>query len=60
MAGKISALCLIGVEKVVSARSFSPSAIATEPIRLDVSTANISGFGVIGVVLRGVFNGFFQ
>ena len=43
MAGKISALCLIGAEKVVSARIFSPRAIATEPILLDVSTAKTRG-----------------
>lgn len=47
MAGKSSALCLIGPEKAVSASIRSPSAIATEPILLDVSTANIKGFGAI-------------
>jgi hypothetical protein len=46
-AGKISALCLMGAEKVASARIFSPSAIATEPILLDVSTAKTRGFWVI-------------
>ena len=43
-AGKISALCFIGAEKVFYARSFSPSAIATEPFRPEVSTASIKGF----------------
>ena len=47
MAGKSSALCLIGPEKAVSASIRSPIAIATEPILLDVSTANIKGFGAI-------------
>ncbi len=43
MAGKISALCLNGAEKAVSASMRSPIAIATEPIRPDVSTDNIKG-----------------
>jgi len=47
MAGKSSALCLIGPEKAVSASIRSPIAIATEPILLDVSTANIKGSGAI-------------
>ena len=47
MAGKSSALCLIGPEKATSASIRSPSAIATEPILLDVSTANIKGFCAI-------------
>ena len=47
MAGKISALCLRGAEKVVSSRIFLPMAIATEPILLDVSTAKIRGFWFI-------------
>jgi len=50
-AGKISALCLIGPEKAVSASNFSARAIATEPIRPDVSTANIKGFCFIMPVL---------
>ena len=48
MAGKSSALCLIGPEKADSASICSPSAIATEPILLDVSTANVKGFCAIG------------
>lgn len=60
MAGNISALCLMGAENVVSERSSSPSAMATEPIRLEVSTANISGFSVIRGVFEGVFDRFFQ
>ena len=47
MAGRISVLCLIGAEKVVSARIFSPRAIATEPIRLDVSIAKTRGLSAI-------------
>ena len=47
MAGKISALCLSGAEKVVSSSIFLPMAIATEPILLDVSRAKIRVFCVI-------------
>lgn len=52
MAGKISALCLMGAVKVVSASIFSPSATATEPILLEVSTANTKGFRAIILVLN--------
>lgn len=52
MAGKISALCLMGAEKVVSASIFSPNATATEPILLEVSTAKTKGFGAIFLVLN--------
>ena len=45
--GKISALCLIGPEKAASARICSPIAIAAEPALPEVSTAKISGFGII-------------
>jgi len=43
MDGKSSALCLLGPANLVSASKFSPSAIATEPVLLEVSTANIRG-----------------
>ena len=44
MAGKISALCLMGAEKSLSARIFPPRAIAAEPILLEVSIAKTRGF----------------
>lgn len=40
---KSSALCLLGPANLVSVSKFSPSAIATEPVLLEVSTANIRG-----------------
>lgn len=43
MDGKSSALCRVGPANELSASSFSPTAIATEPILLEVSTANIKG-----------------
>ena len=52
MAGRISALCLMGAEKAVSASIFSPSATATEPILLEVSTAKTKGFRAILIVLK--------
>lgn len=50
MAGKSSALCLAGPANKLSASNFSPSAIATEPILLDVSTANIKG-GIVDLMI---------
>jgi len=49
MAGKISALCLIGAENEVSASTSAPRDMATEPILLEVSIANMSGPWVIFV-----------
>ena len=51
MASNISALCRIGAVKVVWASSLGPSASATEPSLLDVSSARISSCFDI---LRGV------
>jgi hypothetical protein len=53
IAGKISALCLIGAEKKVSARIFLPKAIATEPILLEVSTAKMRYLGFIIYFFNG-------
>src|SRR3972149_8820684 len=50
MAGKSSALCFIWPEKVSSAFSCGPVAIATEPALLEVSTANIKDFFIIIVI----------
>ena len=54
-AEKISALCLIGPEKAASESICSPSAIATEPVLPEVSTANIKGFGFICLSRTVVF-----
>ena len=43
MEGKSSVLCLAGPENAVSASILSPIAIATEPVRLEVSMAKING-----------------
>ena len=51
MAGNISALCLIGPEKLDWASRFLPLASATEPILLDVSSANMRGSFVIFLAL---------
>jgi len=59
MAGNSTALCFIGAENVASASICSPSAIATEPIGAEVSTANIKGFCVI-LALGIMANSFFS
>jgi hypothetical protein len=47
MEGKISALCCNGAENVFSANNAGPRARATDPTRLDVSTAKMSGSSMI-------------
>src|SRR3972149_3993868 len=47
MAGKTSALCCRGAENVLCANNAGPRATATDPTRLDVSTARISGSSMI-------------
>ena len=47
MEGKSSILCFAGPENAMLAINCSPIAIATEPVRLEVSTTNINGFFVI-------------
>jgi len=59
MAPNISALCLIGAEKVVSASNFGPRASATEPILLAVSSANMSGWVVIFLVFWAILSRIF-
>ena len=57
-AGNISALCVIGAEKVFSARSCGPLAMATEPLRPEVSTANIKGSEFWWLLLFFMFGNF--
>ena len=59
MASNISALCLMGAEKVVSASNFPPSASATEPILLAVSSANMRGSVVMFLVFRAILSRIF-
>jgi len=61
MAGKVSGLCRRGPEKVASASKFSPQAIATEPILLEVSRAKMKGFfnifrAILGACILKVFS----
>jgi len=59
MEGKSSVLCLAGPENAVSASILSPIAIATEPVRLEVSTAKINGSWVRLLVFIVMFLRFF-
>jgi len=52
MAGKVSGLCRRGPEKAASASKFSPQAIATEPILLEVSRAKMKDFfNILRIIL---------
>ena len=52
--GKSSPVCVMGAEKVDSASRLGPSARATVPTLLEVSTANISGVGVMSGTSGGI------